>query len=126
MKRTIYDTTTGDIIVSRSMSDDILSRRLTANPDHDSLDIGVGNINAKQINLETLEVEDKVITFNVMAYLRTRRNHELTDSDWTKGNDSPLSSSKKTEWATYRQELRDLPTTTYTAIDNIVWPTKPE
>ena len=62
MKRTIYDTNTGTIIVSRAMSDDILSRRLTENPDHGSLDIGVSNINAKQINLETLEVEDKVIT----------------------------------------------------------------
>ncbi len=125
MKRTIYDTNTGTIIVSRAMSDDILSRRLTENPDHGSLDIGVSNINAKQINLETLEVEDKVITVDVMGYLRTRRNHELTACDWTQGNDSPLSDSKKAEWATYRQELRDLPTTTYTDINDIVWPSKP-
>ncbi len=126
MQRTIYDSTTGQIIVSRSMDDDILTRRLAENPTHASLDIGVSNINAKQINLETLEVEDKVITINVMEYLRTRRNHELTASDWTQGADSPLSSAKKTEWATYRQALRDLPSTTYTAIEDIVWPSKPE
>ena len=35
----------------------------------------------------------------------------LTQSDWTQGSDSPLSSSKKTEWATYRQGLRDVPAT---------------
>ena len=125
MKRTIYDTTTGDIIVSRSMNDDILSRRLDAYPTHGSLNINVDNIDAKQINLETLEVEDKVITVDVMGYLRVRRGHELTACDWTQGADSPLSDSKKTEWATYRQALRDLPSTTYTAIDDIVWPTKP-
>jgi len=39
------------------------------------------------------------------------RNILLTQSDWTQGNDSPLSSSKKTEWATYRQALRDIPAT---------------
>jgi hypothetical protein len=43
-------------------------------------------------------------------------------------SDSPLSESKKQEWATYRQQLRDLPVS-YTD-DNewsdIVWPTKPE
>ena len=126
MKRTIYDTTTGRIIVSRTMNDDILARRLEENPTHASLDIGVSNINAKQINLETLEVEDRVITVNVMEYLRTRRNHELAASDWTQGVDSPLNQYYKQEWATYRQALRDMPSTTYTAIEDIVWPSKPE
>lgn len=126
MKRTIYDSTTGQIIVSRSMNDDILARRLAENPTHASLDIGVSNINAKQINLETLQVEDKVTTVNVMEYLRTRRGHELTACDWTQGADSPLTQFQKQEWATYRQALRDLPSTTYTAIEDIVWPSKPE
>ena len=40
---------------------------------------------------------------------RRQRRFRLEDSDWTQGNDSPLSGSKKTEWATYRQALRDLP-----------------
>ena len=119
-------TTTGQIIVSRSMNDDILARRLAENPTHASLDLDVSNINAKQVNLETLQIEDRVITFDVMEYLRTKRRHELTDCDWTQAVDSPLSDAKKTEWATYRQALRDLPTTTYSAIDDIVWPTKPE
>ena len=85
--------------------------------------------NTKQINLETLEVEDKAPrTVNVMDYLRVRRNHELTACDWTQGTDSPLSSSKKTEWATYRQQLRDLPSSQQ-AIDNIadvIFPNIPE
>ena len=61
-----------------------------------------------------------------MEYLRTRRGHELTACDWTQGADSPLTQFQKQEWATYRQALRDLPSTTYTAIEDIVWPSKPE
>ncbi len=43
------------------------------------------------------------------AEFRRQRRYLLEDCDWTQGNDSPLSGSKKTEWATYRQTLRDLP-----------------
>jgi len=56
--------------------------------------------------------------------LRIRRNKKLTDCDWTQGNDTPLSNSKKTEWATYRQSLRDLPDNTSDSSDP-TWPTEP-
>ncbi len=56
--------------------------------------------------------------------LRIRRNKKLTDCDWTQGNDTPLGSSKKTEWATYRQALRDLPANTSDS-SNPTWPTEP-
>lgn len=63
-----------------------------------------------------------------MQYLRDRRNDKLFESDWTQMPDSPLSDSKKQEWATYRQQLRDLPGS-YTdedEITDIVFPTKPD
>lgn len=53
-----------------------------------------------------------------------KRDLLLIGSDWTQLADAPLSSSKKTEWATYRQALRDLPANT-TDIKNPIWPTKP-
>jgi len=53
-----------------------------------------------------------------------KRDLLLLGSDWTQLADAPLSSSKKTEWATYRQALRDLPANT-TDIQNPLWPTKP-
>lgn len=56
--------------------------------------------------------------------LRNRRNGYLTDSDWTQAADSPLSDSKKAEWATYRQQLRDLPSNTSDPL-NPNYPTKP-
>lgn len=55
---------------------------------------------------------------------RTARNGLLSATDWTQAADSPLSSDKKTEWATYRQALRDLPTE-YPDSQRITWPTEP-
>ncbi len=40
-----------------------------------------------------------------------KRNNKLLASDWTQLSDSPLSDSKKAEWATYRRALRDIPNT---------------
>ena len=62
-----------------------------------------------------------------LEYLRDMRDDLLQECDWTQMPDSPLSDSKKAEWATYRQALRDLPTN-YTNSDSttdIVWPTRP-
>ena len=56
--------------------------------------------------------------------LRHLRNVLLRESDWTQFTDSPLSDSKKTEWKTYRQSLRDLPATESDP-ENATFPTKP-
>jgi len=54
--------------------------------------------------------------------LRLERNRLLKESDWTQLADAPVD---KAAWATYRQELRDLPTQENFP-DNIVYPTIPE
>ena len=56
------------------------------------------------------------------------RNGLLYESDWTQSPDSPLSDSKKAEWAFYRQALRDIPEpyADVTSLDDIIWPIKPE
>jgi len=60
--------------------------------------------------------------------VRLKRDDLVGFSDWTQVADSPLSDSKKAEWATYRQALRDIPETysDATSLDDIIWPTKPE
>ena len=60
--------------------------------------------------------------------VRERRQNLLTGSDWTQAADSPLSDSKKAEWATYRQTLRNIPATHdgETDLSKIVYPTPPE
>ena len=59
--------------------------------------------------------------------IRTVRDDLLVKSDWTQGADTPLASGKKTEWATYRDKLRDLPEDqkSKTKFSDITWPTKP-
>jgi hypothetical protein len=56
--------------------------------------------------------------------IRSRRNELLKDCDWTQIADSPLNQTLKQEWATYRQELRDLPEV-YSNPNDVVWPTEP-
>lgn len=41
--------------------------------------------------------------------VNTQRRQFLADSDWTQLADAPLTAGKKTEWASYRQALRDIP-----------------
>lgn len=62
-----------------------------------------------------------------LDFLRDMRNDLLQESDWTQMPDSPLSDTKKTEWATYRQALRNLPSnySNSDAVTDIVWPTQP-
>jgi len=56
---------------------------------------------------------------------RTERNQLLADCDWTQSADKGgLADSKVTEWATYRQSLRDLPTASGWP-HTVTWPTKP-
>ena len=44
-------------------------------------------------------------------WFRDIRNDLLFRCDWTQNSDSPLTEDKKKEWQTYRQALRDMPTT---------------
>ena len=56
--------------------------------------------------------------------VRVVRDKKLTETDWTQMADSPLSSDKKTEWATYRTSLRDLPSASGFP-HTMTWPTEP-
>lgn len=55
--------------------------------------------------------------------LRENRNKKLLLSDWTQLLTAPISEDLKVQWETYRQQLRDLPTTV--DLSNIVWPLPP-
>ena len=56
--------------------------------------------------------------------LRDLRDFKLSECDWTQIADVPLTEEQKTAWATYRQELRDLPANTEDP-KNPIWPTAP-
>jgi len=63
--------------------------------------------NSETDEIITTEIKDETRTTTTI--LRKIRNKRLTKSDWTQSLDSPLSDTKKNEWAIYRQSLRDLP-----------------
>tara|TARA_X000001382_G_scaffold41841_1_gene28128 strand:+ start:1897 stop:2355 length:459 start_codon:yes stop_codon:yes gene_type:complete len=62
-----------------------------------------------------------------MKALRDKRIIKLSLSDWTQIADNQLSDSKKAEWVTYRQALRDVPAnnSSVTDMDSVNWPTEP-
>lgn len=58
------------------------------------------------------------------SFVLAQRNTLLASSDWTQLPDSPLSAEEKSAWATYRQQLRDMPES-FTTVDEVVWPVAP-
>ena len=62
-----------------------------------------------------------------MRVLREERNRKLAETDWRASSDLTLSN----EWSTYRQALRDLPSTATPTLDdkgnlqNVTWPSEP-
>ena len=81
--------------------------------------------NSETDEIITTEIKDETRTTTTI--LRKIRNKRLTKSDWTQSLDSPLSDTKKNEWAIYRQSLRDLPDNYSDAddIDQIAIPNPP-
>jgi hypothetical protein len=57
-----------------------------------------------------------------IAALRTERNRLIAETDHWVLSDTADATSAQT---TYRQSLRDI-TDTYSSLDDVVWPTKPE
>ena len=62
-----------------------------------------------------------------MIDLRQDRNKLLLECDWTDLPNAVLSDEKKTEWQTYRTNLRDITNglTTVEVVNSVTWPTKP-
>jgi hypothetical protein len=58
------------------------------------------------------------------ARVRSRRNSHLKSCDFTQLADAPLTTQEKSDWATYRQALRDVPQNTVNPFD-VTWPTLP-
>ena len=56
--------------------------------------------------------------------IRAERDRLLTACDWTQNNDSPCTAIDKSQWKTYRQELRDIPKEQSSAktYEDITWP----
>ena len=87
-------------------------------------------------NTESLPTEDEVnakvtelINAEPMRLLREERTRRISTSDWMANSDVTMSD----EWKTYRQALRDLPSTQTPILDSnnpigissVTWPSEP-
>ena len=121
MLYTIYKKSTGLICGTGSSPVDNLSD-IAINNDEGIVE---GNYDQKKYKI----VSGSAVTFvpSLFPALRRKRNFLLQESDWTQLPDCGLSNSKKTEWQTYRQNLRDLPASYNEGdlLENVVYPTDP-
>ena len=78
----------------------------------------------RAVDLQGDEVSDREAEMleHAEAQLRRDRNALLAASDWTQLLDVPAETAEK--WATYRQQLRDLPAKTKNP-DKVKWPEVP-
>ena len=126
---TIYDTSTGIILRNVSGLGDITNNVKSGESyiegiySTDKFTVVDGVAVAKSSEAITQQNKTQAI-----IDLRSYRDVMLNSSDWTQTPDSPLSDTKKQEWQTYRQALRDLPTayTDIESVDEVTWPTAPE
>lgn len=68
---------------------------------------------------------DELVAAHPISLLREARDKKLAETDWivTKSLESGV--SVPSSWQTYRQALRDI-TETYTSLDDVNWPEKPQ
>ncbi len=128
MYRTFYETATGRIVICRKMNDDAVAQRQLVNTDQSFINEYCINPEEYKVDLSSLTLVESPKVYDFQGWMRQRRNLMLLECDWTVGADSPLSDSKKTEWQTYRQALRDVPDShsSISSKQDVTWPTKPE
>ena len=62
-----------------------------------------------------------------IADLRSRRNKDLADSDWSQLTDTTLTADQKSAWQQYRTDLRNITDglSTVADVNGISYPSKP-
>ena len=79
------------------------------------------------VNAKIAEIENA----KPMVELRRQRDARLAECDWVVTKALESGSSVASNWKTYRQQLRDLPSSASPQLDNdenltnVTWPTKP-
>ena len=112
--KTIYLKQTGEIVgvVSGNSSAHDNEEEGFVDGSYDALEYKIVNGVAVEKTDAEKQLYNDIRNAETIDSLRNKRNSLLSQSDWTQMPDSPVTDSKKTEWATYRQQLRDLPANT--------------
>lgn len=66
----------------------------------------------------------------IKKFIQTIRKNILESTDYTQLPDAPLTEEKKQEWATYRQQIRDMTdlaeNQNVNDVSEVIWPIRPE
>ena len=126
----LYHTDTGFIETVLRLTPVSKQKMLDNNPNIAFLPGSVPDVSKVRMNISGdipfVEAKPERVE-DVATHIRQKRLRLLAKCDWTQTADSPLSDSKKAEWATYRQALRDMPTNAdnWPTVEDITWPSKP-
>ena len=117
---TIYKTSSGDIVGGGITNSELA--QIIIESDESIIE---GNYGIDKYKIIGGKAVSQTVDF--WNAVRSERNALLLASDWTQLPDSALSDSKKTEWATYRQALRDVPAnnSSASARSDVNFPTEP-
>jgi hypothetical protein len=90
----------------------------------------LSNGEAVEMTEEEISAElDATLLDTSMPWIRAYRDRLLVESDWTLNPEIPISESKAAEWASYRQALRDFPSTVTVEVlrseSGLSWPVRP-
>ena len=80
------------------------------------------------ISKADIQAQFPAVEFDMaMANLRSKRNKDLQDSDWTQLPDNTLTSEQRNAWMQFRTELRNITNglTTVEQVKNVDYPDKP-
>ena len=105
--------------VNRFKSYDALTQKLVSAAAYDDGEF-VSVVQVASLSEEEIQAAKD----SAMAQLRGTRNQLLTQCDWTQIPDCTI--PNRTEWATYRQALRDFPATVQDARLPVEWPHNPD
>ena len=117
---TIYKTSSGDIVGGGITNSELA--QIIIESDESIIE---GNYEIDKYKIIGGKAVSQTVDF--WNAVRSERNALLSASDWTQLPDTALSDSKKTEWATYRQSLRDVPANNSSASvrSDVTFPTEP-
>ena len=84
--------------------------------------------NTTPIPVADIQTQLPIVEFDMaMEDLRSKRNKDLQDSDWTQLPDNTLTSEQRNAWMQFRTELRNITNglTTVEQVKNVDYPDKP-
>lgn len=86
-----------------------------------TIDLETGEVTEREPTAEEIQALLDANIEMTWQVIRSKRDRLLKESDWTVLSDTPTNTAA---WKTYRQALRDLPSTTNDP-HQVVWPTPP-